>query len=50
MAPRAERAATSALLDRFLHTSEVTFIRGKSYRLYERQQREKSTPKRGQEK
>ncbi len=45
-----DTAATSALLDRFLHTSEVTFIRGKSYRLYERQQREKSTPKRGKEK
>ncbi len=43
-----DTAATSALLDRFLHTSEVTFIRGKSYRLYERQQREKSTPKRGE--
>ena len=37
-----DTAATSALLDRFLHTSEVTFIRGKSYRLYERQQRDTS--------
>ena len=45
-----DTAATSALLDRFLHSSEVTFIRGKSYRLYERQQREKSTQKRGEEK
>jgi DNA replication protein DnaC len=38
-----DTAATSALLDRFLHASEVTLIRGKSYRLYERQQREKKT-------
>ena len=45
-----DTAATSALLDRFLHSSEVTFIRGKSYRLYERQQREKSTQKQGEEK
>lgn len=37
-----DSAATSTLLDRFLHHSEVTMIRGKSYRLYERQQREKS--------
>jgi DNA replication protein DnaC len=36
-----DTAATSALLDRFLHHSELTLIRGKSYRLYERQQREK---------
>lgn len=36
-----DTAATSALLDRFLHASEVTFIQGKSYRLYERQQRDK---------
>lgn len=40
-----DTAATSALLDRFLHASEVTFIRGKSYRLYERQQREKNKKK-----
>lgn len=45
-----DTAATSALLDRFLHASEVTLIRGKSYRLYERQQREKSTRKRKDEK
>ena len=45
-----DTAATSALLDRFLHSSEVTFIRGQSYRLYERQQREKSTQKQGEEK
>ncbi len=45
-----DTAATSALLDRFLHVSEVTFIRGQSYRLYERQQREKSTKKRGEKK
>ena len=36
-----DTAATSALLDRFLHISEVSFIKGKSYRLYERQLREK---------
>ena len=36
-----DTAATSSLLDRFLHNSEVTFIRGKSCRLWERQQREK---------
>jgi DNA replication protein DnaC len=46
-----DTAATSALLDRFLHSSELTLIRGKSYRLYERRQREKEkskeeTPKR----
>jgi DNA replication protein DnaC len=40
-----DTAATSTLLDRFLHHSEVTLIRGKSYRLYERQQREKSHSK-----
>ncbi len=40
-----DTAATSALLDRFLHNSEVTFIQGKSYRLYERQQRNKKTAK-----
>ena len=45
-----QSATTSALLDRFLHSLEVTFIRGKSYRLYERQQREKSTQKQGEEK
>lgn len=45
-----DTAATSALLDRFLHVSEVTLIRGKSYRLYERQQREKSTPETREEK
>jgi DNA replication protein DnaC len=37
-----DTAATTTLLDRFLHNSEVTLIRGKSYRLYERQQREKA--------
>jgi DNA replication protein DnaC len=42
-----DTAATSALLDRFLHASEVSFIRGKSYRLYERQQREKKQPEKG---
>lgn len=36
-----DTAATSALLDRFLHTSAVTLVRGKSYRLYERQLGEK---------
>jgi DNA replication protein DnaC len=47
-----DTAATSALLDRFLHASEVTFIQGKSYRLYERQQREKKrrTPQKGNSK
>ncbi len=39
-----DTAATSALLDRFLHASELTLIRGKSYRLWERQQREKQSP------
>ena len=47
---RGDTAATSALLDRFLHASEVTLIRGKSYRLYERQQAGKSTSERGEEK
>jgi DNA replication protein DnaC len=36
-----DSAAISALLDRFLHSCELTLIRGKSYRLYERQQRQK---------
>jgi DNA replication protein DnaC len=47
-----DTAATSALLDRFLHASEVTFIQGKSYRLYERQQREKKqrAPRKGNRK
>jgi DNA replication protein DnaC len=40
-----DTAATSALLDRFLHTSELTLIKGKSYRLYDRQQRQKAAGK-----
>lgn len=42
-----DTAATSALLDRFLHNSEISLIKGKSYRLYERQQRETSKSKGG---
>ena len=39
-----DTAATSALLDRFVHTSDLTMIKGKSYRLHERQNREKTKP------
>lgn len=42
-----DTAATSALLDRFVHTSELTLIKGKSYRLHERQIREKTKSKGG---
>jgi DNA replication protein DnaC len=44
-----DTAATSALLDRFLHHSELTLIKGKSYRLYERQQREKQQAPQGRQ-
>jgi DNA replication protein DnaC len=37
-----DTAATAALLDRFLQSSELTLIRGKSYRLHQRQLREKT--------
>jgi len=40
-----DTAATSALVDRFLHTCQISLIRGKSYRLWERQQRDKGGPK-----